>query len=223
MASRSWPGWTVLIGAGSTAAVAAVSLAVHPDALRTPGGAYLPIVLGCGLAGYGLIAVSLLRHPRDGDLDGVWLGVAAGLMWCAEITGGGPLLLSRAAEVANGATFSVAALVTTVAAGIVSGALRGPQTGLRAGLVAGLISGEVVMLFAVPMTLVFLDRIGARADYREQVMTSHAPNMPAFLVQDALSGYGAHLLINPLLGLIGAGAGAVASIVIRTGRATSKT
>jgi hypothetical protein len=212
MSSRSWPGWTVLIGAGLSVGVTAVALAVQPDALRTPGAAYLPIALCALLAGYGLVAVRLLRRPRGGGVAGVWFGVAAGLMWCAEITGGGPLRLSRAAEVANGATFSIAALVTTLAAGVVLAVRHGPQAGWRAGVVAGLVSGEVVMLFAVPMTLVFLDRLGTRADYQSEFATSHAPSMPAFLVQDALAGYGAHLVINPLLGLIGAALGGLASL-----------
>jgi hypothetical protein len=215
MLSRSWPGWTVLVGAGLAVAITGVALAAHPDALRVPGAAYAPIVLCVVLAGYGLIAATLIRRPRNGDVAGVWLGVAAGLMWCAEITGGGPLYLSRAAEVANGAAFSIAALVTTVAAGVALGVRRGPSAALRAGVVAGLVSGEVVMLYAVTMTLVFTDRLGARADYQQQFANSHAPNMPAFLVQDALAGYDAHLLINPLLGLVGAGLGALAGLTMR--------
>jgi hypothetical protein len=223
MVSRSWPGWAVLAGAGLAVGVAWVAVAAHPDALNTPGAAYVPIVLTCVLAGYGLVAVGLLRRPREGDVAGTWLGIAAGLMWCAEIAGGGPLLLSRSAEVANGATFSIAALVTTIAAGVMLGVRHGPRASLRAGLVAGLVSGEVVMLFAVPMTLLFLSRLGTRADYQGEFVTSHAPNMPAFLVQDALTGYGAHLLINPMLGLIGSGLGAVVGLAARSRRAAADT
>src|SRR5215470_4089817 len=207
--------WTVLVGALLAIAITGAALAAHPDAPRTPGAAYLPIVLGVVLTGYALIAATLLRRPRDGDRTGVWLGVAAGLMWSAEITGGGPVYLSRAAEVANGTTFEIAALVTTVAAGVAIGAVRGPQAALRGGVLAGLVSGEVAFGYGITMTLAFLGRLGARADYQQQFANSHAPNMPAFLVQDALAGYGAHLFINPLLGLVGVGIGALVGLAVR--------
>ncbi len=213
-----WPSSAVLVGVLLIVAVTAFALLVHADALQTPGAGVLPFVLGLAVVGYALAGIWLARRPAAGDVLAGWLGVAAGLMWCAEIAGGGPILLSRSAEQVNGAAFSIAALVTTLASGVVGGLRHGPNGALRGGALAGLLSGEVVLLLAVPMTMLFLARLGRRADYQAQFLSSRAPSMPAFLVQDALAGYGAHLFINPVLGAVGAGVGALVGLAARHAR-----
>jgi hypothetical protein len=212
---RRWPAVTIIGAILATIAVTWIAIGAHPDALRVPGASFLPLGLAVVACGYVVAAVAFLQRPRAGAVEGVWFGVAAGVLWSAEITGGGPAMFSRPVEVAVGATCSLAAVVATAAAGI-TGAVRG---GWRAGLItggfAGLISGIVDYLYAVPMTLLSLDLLGGREDYQAQFASSRAPTMPAFLTQDALAGYGAHLIINPVVGLVGAGIGAMVHLGIR--------
>jgi hypothetical protein len=206
---RRWPSELLLASVLLLGALAGGALAAYPDALRTPGARVLPVFLGIVLVGYATVGVWSLVRPSGGAVWGAGFGAVAGLLWFAEILGGGPILLGRAAEQINGAIFSLAAVAVTVAAGVLGGT-RGVKRGaFTSGLFAGLVSGAVVFALAVPMTLLYLDRLGARPDYQHQLARSGAPSMSAFLVQDALSGYGAHLVLNPVLGLVGAGIGAL--------------
>ncbi|HZM76596.1 MAG TPA: hypothetical protein VFC19_12765 [Candidatus Limnocylindrales bacterium] len=105
-----------------------------------------------------------------------------------------------------GATFALAAVAVSVAAGPVA-AIRHHtcSAAWRAGTFAGLTSGVVTYVFGVLMTLSTLDLLGSRGDYQAQFAHSGAPDMDAFLVQDALAAMGSHLAINLVLGLAGAG------------------
>jgi hypothetical protein len=198
-------------------AAAAASLLLVPDSLRTPGAAPIPFALAALVACYAVVGVVVLRRPAPGDALGALFGIAAGLMWSIEIFAGGPARLPYPIEQAVGGTFVLAATVCTLAAGPV-GAIRYQSLGAtwRAGLYAGLISGLFVFSFAVPMTLATLDILGSRSDYKAQFARSGAPNMHAFLVQDILAGAGAHLIINALLGVIGAALATVVLLLVRS-------
>lgn len=215
MKIRRWPAAVVAGALVVAAGLTWYAIAAHPDALRTPGASYLPLGLGIVFFGYAVVTVVFLRRPRPGMASGMWFGAVAGLLWSTEITGGGLAMLARPAEVAVGATTSLAAVATTLTAGVTGAVRGGRRTGLTVGVWAGLVSALVVYLYALPMTLLNLDLLGTRADYQQQFVTSHAPTMAAFLVQDALTGYGAHLIINPVLGLVGAAIGALVCLGIR--------
>jgi hypothetical protein len=55
------------------------------------------------------------------------------------------------------------------------------------------------------MTLLTLGTLASRSDYKHQFIGSGAPTINAFLVQDILTATCAHLIINVLLRLTGAG------------------
>ena len=88
-------------------------------------------------------------------------------------------------------------------------ALRFRQAGpaWQAGLFSGLISGLFLHVFAVIMTLATLPILASRSDYQAQFAHSHAPDMATFLVGDILAAVAAHLVINLVVGLAGAGLG----------------
>jgi len=201
-----WPAHLLLSGLAMVVAITALALAAEPQALQTPGAIVLPPAVAVLVALYAVVGVAALRHPGRGDAVGATFGLAAGAMWCVEIFGGGPARLSRPAEVAVGLTFSLAAVGFSVAAGPIA-ALRHRtwRAAVRAGTFAGLVSGVVVFVFGVGMTLLTLDLLGSRGDYQAQLARSQAPSMPAFLVQDILAATCAHLVINAVLGLGGAG------------------
>lgn len=75
------------------------------------------------------------------------------------------------------------------------------------GRLTGTISGAGGYAFAVLMTLTTLPVLGGRADYQAQFLTSHRPTMNDFLINDILGAATAHLIINVLLGVLGAAAG----------------
>jgi len=201
-----WPARLLLSGVALVVAITAIALAAEPQALRTPGAVLLLPAMVVLVALYAVTGVVALRHPGPGDTLGAAFGLAAGAMWCVEIFGGGPARLSRPAEVAVGLTFSLAAVGFSLAAGpIASRRHRTWRAAVRAGTFAGLVSGVVVFIFGVGMTLLTLDLLGSRGDYQAQLAHSQAPSMPAFLVQDILAATCAHLVINAVLGLAGAG------------------
>src|SRR5262249_5467418 len=88
----------------------------------------------------------------------------------------------------------------------------------QAGVFSGLISGLFVYLFAVDMTLATLPVLASRGDYQAQFVHSHAPDMATFLVGDILAAAAAHLVINLVVGMIGAGLGV---LIIRAARPTA--
>jgi hypothetical protein len=177
----------VLVGSSTAAVVLAVASAAQPRAVGGSG-ALLPPVIGFVLLAYAAVAVHGLLVPGAGGTSGAALGGIAGVLWLAEVTAGGPVFLPHGWEVAVGAAFAATAVVTTVAAGVRAARIVGGPAGLRAGLYAGLVSGLMVFVGGMAMTLMFLDRLGTRADYQRQLAHSHLPGMGAFLVQDALTG-----------------------------------
>jgi hypothetical protein len=198
--------------------VSAAALLVEPASLRTPWAWLIPPVLVVLIGGYGALVVAV-RPPSAGDAVGVWCGLLAGGCWCVEIFGGGPAKFSRPVEVAVGAAFSLAATAITVAAGPIAVAReRTRAAGVHAGVYAGLVSAVVVFLFAVPMTLSTLGLLSTRSDYQHQYATSGAPSMRAFLVQDILAAMCSHLVINLMLGLIGAGLASLVAVAVRVRR-----
>lgn len=208
VAPARWPARLLLSGLVMVVAITAIVLAAEPQALQTRGAVVLPPAVAVLVALYAVAGVAALCHPGPGDTLGAAFGLAAGAMWCVEIFGGGPAMLSRPAEVAVGATFSLAAVGFSVAAGPIAARWHGTwRAAVRAGVFAGLVSGVVVFVFGVAMTLLTLDLLGSRGDYQAQLARSQAPSMPAFLVQDILAATCAHLVINAVLGLAGAAVG----------------
>jgi hypothetical protein len=203
VAGHRWPLALLLVGTVLAGVVLAAAVAAEPDAVGS-GGRVLPPALVLVLFGYAAVAVTGLRAPTPGQEWGAVFGVVAGVLWLVEITAGGPVFLPRGWEVAVGGAFAATAAVTTVAAAVWAATRAGALAGMQTGLVAGLVSGLIVFIGGVTMTLLFVDRLGERADYQRELARSHMSGMHAFLVQDALTGYGAHLLINPVLGLFGA-------------------
>ena len=201
MIRRRWPALVLLGGVAACAALAIAALS-EPGALDGSDGV-LPLAVALVLLGYVVVAVIAVRDPASGQARGVAFGLAAGLMWLVEIAAGGPIFLSRVAEVAVGATFALAAVATTVVAGVWAARHASAGVGLWTATFAGLVSGVVVFIGGVAMTLTFMGRLGSRADYQQQLTHSGLPSMRVFLVQDAVTGYGAHLLINPAIGLLG--------------------
>jgi hypothetical protein len=201
MLRSRWPGLLLLAGVGAGAAVAVAAL-WEPSALAGDGVQVVSAV-ALVLTGYVVVAPIALHSPSKAQARGVVFGLAAGAMWLVEIAAGGPVLLPRGFEVAIGAAFALAAVATTMVAGVWAAHDSGSGAGLWTGSFAGLVSGLVVFTGGVLMTLSFMERLGARADYQHQLAHSGLPSMRAFLVQDGLTGYGAHLLINPAIGLLG--------------------
>lgn len=201
-------------------AVTVVAILAVPDTLQVPD-AWLLLVAVAGLvAVYAATGVALLRRPSAADLPGVRIGLLAGALWSIEIFAGGPAPLSYGWEQAVGGACVAAATLVTLAAGPLARSRGGaPRDGAQAGALAGLVSGIVVFVFATAMTLLTLHTLGGRSDYRRQSAASGAPTMHAFLVSDILTAGTSHLVINLVLGLIGAGA---ASVVIAGRRAAGR-
>jgi hypothetical protein len=215
MASFSRPARIVTGGLVLILLVAAGALLIEPASLRTPWAWLIPPVLAVLISVYAII-VFRVRREGAGDAVGVWCGLLAGALWSVEIFGGGPAMLARPVEIAVGATFSLAAVAVTVAAGpIALVRRRTPGAAMRAGVYAGLVSAAFVFLFAVPMTLTTLGLLGRRSDYQQQYARSGAPSMRAFLVQDILTAACSHLVINMVLGLVGAGLAVLAAVTMR--------
>ncbi|MFB9445539.1 hypothetical protein Dvina_19515 [Dactylosporangium vinaceum] len=160
------------------------------------------------LGAYLSYAIRLARHPAPAVAPGTWFGLAAAACWAIEIWAGGPAALDHHTERAIGAAFALSATAITLAAGLIAGLrTRDQRTIWHTGLLAGTISGAGVCAFAVFMTLMTLPALGRRADYQAQFLTSHRPAMHDFLVNDILGAAAAHLIINVLLGVLGAAAG----------------
>jgi hypothetical protein len=211
-----WPGWLLLIAVGVDAAVTGYSLLRYPGNLDDPAAPVYLIALGAILAGYVALAGWALRRPVAGRGLGALFGLAAAAAWSIEIWAGGPADFGRTAEKAVGATFALLAVALTVAAGIVAGLrIRRPGAAAQAGLFAGLVSGATLFGVAVVMTLASLGTLAARDDYRQQFATSrsHLPDIATFLVGDIIAAVIAHLFINVVLGMLGAGLGALAAKV----------
>jgi hypothetical protein len=202
-----------------------VALLRYPASLDDPAAPAYLAVLGLLLTLYLGLGGWAAYRPRTGRALGVLVGVAAGVMWSAEIWAGGPGMLSRSAESLVGGTFALLAVAGSVAAGPLaavrgrgpsstafrrSDKLRGPSSAaLRAGVFAGLASGIVTFGCGVVMTLSSLDVLATRADYQREFANSSAPDIATYLVSDVLAATTAHLAINLVLGLAGGGIGAL--------------
>jgi len=198
----------VLAGTVAAAVVAAVASLRYPAIVRLPGAGPVLAVTVITLLGYAAGGAWALRHPSPGHGVALVWGTLGGAMWSAEIWCGGPAKLSHPLEQALGALFVVLALAATVSGGV-RAALRFRQAGpaWQAGLFSGLISGLFVYVFAVIMTLATLPILASRSDYQAQFAHSHAPDMATYLVGDILAAVAAHLVINLVVGLAGAGLG----------------
>jgi hypothetical protein len=210
-----WPAWTLLIVLGVDAAVTGYSLLRYPGNLDDPAAPVYLAALGVILAGYLALAGWALRRLGGGHGIGALFGLAAAGAWSIEIWAGGPADLGRTAEKTVGATFALLAVAVTIAAGIVAGLrTRRPRAAVQAGLFAGLVSGATLFGVAVVMTLTSLGTLAARDDYRQQFAASrgHLPDIATFLVGDILAAVIAHLVLNVVLGMLGAGLGALAAL-----------
>jgi hypothetical protein len=222
MISDRWTG--IIVAAASLVAVATAALAAirYPDAVAGTQMAVVLAVTGLLLAAYLGFGLLIARGPVTTRGLGLWFGLAAGASWSTEIWAGGPALLSHAAEKATGATFALAATVITVAAGIAAGGAGDrPPVVWRTGLLAGAVSGALVYSYAVLMTLGSLPVLGSRADYQAQFATSTLPTINDFLVNDILGAAAAHLVINVVLGIVGACAGRLVYALRRVPGATA--
>jgi hypothetical protein len=201
-------GAAVLTGTAAAVVVMAVSSVRYPAIFRLPGAGLVLAVSMVMLLGYAACGAWALRHPSTGHGIALAWGTLGGAMWSAEIWCGGPAKLSHRLEQAAGALFVVLALAATVTGGI-RAAIRFRRAGpaWQAGLFSGLISGLFVYIFAVIMTLATLPILGSRSDYQAQFTHSHAPEMGTYLVGDILGAVAAHLVINLIAGLAGAGLG----------------
>jgi hypothetical protein len=203
------PGLVVLAGVAVAAGLLVYSALRYPAIFRLSGAGIVLALSTALLLGYLGCGLWAARHPHAAQWGGLRWGLAAGLFWSAEVWCGGPARPTFAFHMAGG-VFLALAVVTTVAAGAaVSG--RGHREGeaWQAGLLTGLVSGVLLYAFGVIMTLATLPILGHRHDYQAQFATSHAPNMPTFLVGDILTATAAHLVINVVLGLVGGGLGAL--------------
>jgi hypothetical protein len=206
-----WPAWTFAVGV--LAAVGALAFAI----VRYPGVAddqQAPIWLAALVAivgAYVVVAVvALLRRTSPAMATGVWFGLAAGLAWVAEVWFQAPARLPASMERTAGGVCALVAAAVTVAAGITEGARTG--SGRRAaltGLWTGLISGTVMATGLVTVQLSNLGLLGARADYQAELTSSGYVDMATYLASDAIAAALMHMVLNVLLGLLGAGAGAL--------------
>jgi hypothetical protein len=196
-----------LIGVGLAGLVALVALVAVPHSLDVPAAAaFIPPGVVALLVLYASAGWALRRRPSPVDAASATIGLLAGVLWSCEIFAGGPARLSHATERAVGGTFALAAtLVTLSASWLVAHRHPNAVPRWRSGALAGLTSALVLFVFSVSMTLLTLRTLGMRSDYRHQFLTSGARTMDAFLVQDILTGASAHLVINLILGLAGAG------------------
>jgi hypothetical protein len=196
-----------LIGVALAGLVALVALVAVPHSLDAPAAAaFIPPGVAALLLLYAAAAWALRRRPSPADRASTTVGVLAGVLWSCEIFAGGPARLPHATERAVGGTFALAATIVTLSASSLV-ARRHPNTlpRWRSGALAGLSSALVLFVFSVSMTVLTLGTLAMRSDYRHQFLTSGARTMNAFLVQDILTGASAHLVINLILGLAGAG------------------
>lgn len=198
----------VLAGTVAAAIVVAVASVRYPAILQLPGAGPVLAVTVIMLLGYAAGGAWALKHPSPGHGVALVWGTLGGAMWSAEIWCGGPAKLSHSLEQALGALFVVLALATTAGGGV-RAALRFRQAGpaWQAGLFSGLISGLFLYVFAVTMTLATLPTLASRRDYQDQFAHSHAPDLATYLVGDILAAVAAHLVINLVVGLAGAGLG----------------
>jgi hypothetical protein len=196
-----------LIGVALAGLVALVALVAVPHSLDAPAAAaFIPPGVVALLVLYASAGWALRRRPSPADAASATIGLLAGVLWSCEIFAGGPARLSPATERAVGGTFALAAtLVTLSASWLVAHRHPNAVPRWRSGALAGLTSALVLFVFSVSMTLLTLGTLGMRSDYRHQFLTSGARTMDAFLVQDILTGASAHLVINLILGLAGAG------------------
>jgi len=211
----------VLAGTAAAVIVLAVASLRYPAIFRLPGAGPVLAVTVIMALGYATCGAWALRHPSPGhDVALIW-GTLGGAMWSAEIWCGGPAKLSHSLGQALGALFVVLALAATVTGGI-RAALRFRRAGptWQAGLFSGLISGLFVYIFAVIMTLTTLPILASRGDYQAQFAHSHAPDMATYLVGDILTAVAAHLFINLVVGLVGAGLGV---LILRASQPTATT
>jgi hypothetical protein len=209
----------VLAGILVAAIVVAVALLRYPAVVRLPGAGPVLTVTVIMLLGYAAGGAWALRHPSPGHGVALAWGTLGGAMWSAEIWCGGPAKLSHSLEQALGALFVLLALAATVTGGI-RAAVRFRRAGpaWQAGLFTGLISGLLVYIFAVDMTLGTLPILASRGDYQAQFAHSHAPDIATFLVGDILAAVAAHLVINLVVGLAGAGLGV---LIVRAAQPTT--
>lgn len=205
MVRNRWAGVVLAVLTLVAAGVGAVAVVRYPQGVNASA---VPIVAATAvlLAAYLVVAVRITARSRRVErAASLWFGVAAGVCWSAEVWAGGPALLSHHTERVVGGTFALAAVGLSLSAGIVAafGATRAAQV-WRNGLLAGATSGALVYAFAVAMTMITAPTLAARADYQSEFARSGLPTMNAFLINDILGAAAAHLIINALLGRVGA-------------------
>jgi len=107
--------------------------------------------------------------------------------------------------------------MVTVAAGVYGGVRSRRAAGaLVVGGWAGLVSGTVMTVGMITIQLSNVDLLGARSDYRAELARSATTDMATYLAGDAVAASLAHMVINVVLGLVGAGVGALVAAGLGT-------
>ncbi len=195
------------VAVGAAAACVGYTMVRYPGVFDDPGAVAWTSALVVVFAVY---AVAAVRGP---GLNARTLGfgvVAAGLWW-AEVWTQAPAGLPSTVDRIVPAACALAAAAVTIAAGVVT-------RGLAGGVWTGLVSGALTMVGMVVIQLANLPLLGARTDYRRELAQSGGTDMPTYLAGDAIAAGLGHMLLNPLLGLLG---GAIGLAVARVARRSS--
>jgi hypothetical protein len=136
--------------------------------------------------------------------------------WLGEIWFQAPAGLPSSLERPVAGACALAAAAITVAGGVTEGARTSSgRRALLAGGWTGLVSGTVMAAGLIAIQLSNLGLLGARADYQAELARSGYPDMAAYLASDAVAGSLMHMVLNVLVGLAGAGIGALVALAVR--------
>jgi hypothetical protein len=203
------------------AAAATVTYAItrYPGVLDDPAATVYLVILIVTFAAYAYLAVRFLA--RDGSVQvrrtGTAFGLVAGALWLAEIWFQAPAGLPSGAERTVPAICAAAAALVTLAAGIVEGILtRDRRCAVLVGLWTGAVSGTVMTIGMIAIQLSNLSLLGARADYQAELARSGGTDMATYLAGDAIAATLAHMILNVLLAMVGAGIGVAVAAAART-------
>jgi hypothetical protein len=147
-------------------------------------------------------------HARE---LGLIFGLLIGLGWVIEVVLTNLVFLDAAGNNSMATVAYLLLVLLYVTAGIVGAATTARfRGGLVAGLWSGLISAPLAVAAALVVNLVFMRNLAQHPLLLEDFARSGMTNLPAFLLQDTLSGCFIHLtLLGPLLGALFGALGAL--------------
>ncbi len=210
MVSR-WPAWTFAAGVAAAVGALGVTMIRFPGMFGDAQAGVWATVLGVVMGTYVVVAVvSLVRPVSPALRTGVWFGAAAGVAWLGEIWFQAPAHLPGRLERPAGGLCALVAVAVTIGAGITEGARTGSRArALRSGLWAGLVSGTVMTVGMIAVQLGNVALLGARPDYQDEFVRSGYRDMATYIASDAIAASLMHMVLNVVLGLLGAGVGAL--------------